>query len=127
MRLTKLLGTNLEVTSAIRAYVEERLIDGLKKFALHADADGTMLDVECGKTSHHHQKGDVFRCEAQLKLGKQLFRAEATTDDLYASIDKVRDELKGQLTAWESKARKNVRAGRAEGKKILKEDLGEQE
>lgn len=119
MRLTKLLATQLDLTPAIRSYVEEKLLHGLEKYAQPFDDGMGDLLVEVGKTTHHHKQGDVFRTEANLMLSGHKFRAESVKDDLYASIDDVRDELKRQLTKEGSKVRTERRKGNTLFKKIL--------
>lgn len=112
MRLTKLLGSNMEITEAIRAYVNDRLVADVERFTTQFDAEGTTLAVECGKTTNHHKQGDVYRCEAMLTPpGSQVFRAEATKDDLYAAIDAVKDDLRRQVKDAEKKSRTKDRRG----------------
>ncbi|MEI7741783.1 MAG: ribosome-associated translation inhibitor RaiA [bacterium] len=119
MRLIKLLGSNLEVTPAIRSYVEERLQYSAEKFTKNFDAEGTELSVEVSRTSNHHKNGDVHRCEVMLSVpGGQNFRAEATKDDLYAAIDAVRDDLMRQIKEQEKKTRSKDRRGGALLKKL---------
>ena len=90
MRLGNIKATNIELTPAIREYVEEKLasLDEL----LPSDPS-IMADVEVGKTTHHHQKGDVMRCEVNLQVPGALLRVEKTEKDLYKAIDKVKDHL----------------------------------
>ncbi|MFH0928663.1 MAG: ribosome-associated translation inhibitor RaiA [bacterium] len=121
MRLVKLQAEQMELTPAIRAYVEERLLKGLAKLTLNFDDRGTRLSVEVGKTSTHHKKGDYFRAEAHLMIPGHNLRAEAILDDLYASIDAVRDDLKRQLSQLESKLRTKQRKGAVKAKRVLKD------
>jgi ribosomal subunit interface protein len=85
MRITKIKATNMEMTDAIRTFVEEKLMALEPK--LERFGESVALDVEVGKTTQHHRKGDVFRCEIQSMFpGKKLIRAEKTNDDLYKAI-----------------------------------------
>ena len=60
--------------------------------------------VEVERTSRHHQSGDVFRAEAQVKLpGTSGIRAEARESDLHLAIDKVKDDLQRQLKRYKTK------------------------
>ncbi|OGL71481.1 ribosomal subunit interface protein [Candidatus Uhrbacteria bacterium RIFCSPHIGHO2_02_FULL_54_11] len=97
MRLGNIKATNIELTPAIREYVEEKLayLDEL----LPSDPS-IMADVEVGKTTHHHQKGDVMRCEVNLQVPGALLRVEKTEKDLYKAIDKVKDHLARQIKDW---------------------------
>lgn len=97
MRIGTIKATNVELTPAIREYVEEKLayLDQLLP-----DESSIMADVEVGKTTHHHQKGDVMRCEVNLQVPGELLRVEKTEKDLYKAIDKVKDHLARQIKEW---------------------------
>ena len=90
----------MELTPAIREYVEEKL--GYLDELLPEDPS-IIADVEVGKTTNHHQKGDVFRCEVNLRVPGQLLRVEKTEEDLYKAIDKVKDHLARQIKDWRGK------------------------
>lgn len=111
-------ATNTFLTPAISDYVTKR-IDSLEKFADKTD-ETLMADVEVGKTSQHHQRGDVFRAEINLRIrGKQL-RAVAEEADLYAAIDKVRDEMAEELRSSRKKDINLMRRGGAAIKNLLR-------
>lgn len=85
----------LELTTALEQYVEEKVLS-LNKFCSHAGED-TTVNVEIGKSTNHHQKGPYFFAEFMVQLPGVLLRAQAEEEDLYAAIDKAKDELKRQL------------------------------
>jgi len=96
-------GTNMELTEAIKDYVEEK-IGSLDKFY------DNILEarVDVGKTTNHHQKGDVFRAEVNLEVPqKGVLRAEATREDLYMAINQVKDELQRQIKKFKEKQKGN--------------------
>lgn len=98
MKIT-IKGTNIELSDSIRQYVE-RKIGGLTKFA----NPPTECWVEVERTTYHHQGGDIFRAEAQIRLpGASSIRAEATEGDLHQAIDEVKDELQRQLKRYKGK------------------------
>ena len=104
---------NIELSSAIRSYVEEK-IGSVKKHIHDLNGDAVLADVEVGKTTDHHNKGELFRAEVNLEVGGKLYRAEATADDLYAAIDDVKDELIREVrTSSERKETLFRRGGRA--------------
>lgn len=94
MQINKVSVTNMEMTEAIKAYVEEKL---LSLSSLTSRYEPAVVDVEVGKTSEHHNKGMVFKCEVNLEIPGKLLRAEVVDEDLYAAIDKAKDSLKQQL------------------------------
>lgn len=79
----------LELTPAIRQYVEEKM-ESLKKYL----GDVDFIDVEVGMSTHHHQKGEVFFCKINVTCTGELLHIEEERADLYAAIDGVRDSLK---------------------------------
>jgi len=94
MNITEIKGTNMELTEAIRAYVVEKL-DMLDK--LTERYNPCVVAVDVGKTSNHHNKGEIFRAEFNMTIPGGMLRAECVKDDLYAAIDEAKDDLKRQL------------------------------
>lgn len=84
----KIKGTNFEVTDAIQDYVDKKLA-GLEKFL----KDGSKVEVEVGKTTRHHQHGDIFRAEINVNIKGKFHRSESEKSDLYAAIDEAREEM----------------------------------
>ena len=66
-------GTNMELTEAIKAYINEK-IGSLEKYY-----DGILVArVDVGLTTKHHQKGNIFRAEVNLEVPqKHILSAEA--------------------------------------------------
>jgi len=95
-----ILGTNMELTEAIKEHINGK-IGGLDKFF------DNILDarVDIGLTSKHHKKGDIYRAEVNLRVPGKLLRAEAVTDDLYKSINQVKDELQREIKRYKEKKR----------------------
>ncbi len=60
--------------------------------------------VEIGKTTSHHQKGDIFRAEAQMRFPGKSLRAESKRDDLKLAITEIKDELQRELKQYKEKA-----------------------
>jgi len=98
-------GTNMELTEAIKDYVNEK-IGSLEKFF-----DGILeARVDIGLTNKHHQKGNIFRAEVNLEVPrKHILRAEAEREDLYMAINEVKDELQRQIKKFKETMRGNVR------------------
>lgn len=95
MRISSILGTNLELTDAIKHYVEER-VEALEKLTAHFESIAE-LSAELGKTSQHHNNGPFYFAELHLEAPGTNINARAEGEDLYAVIDEVRDDLKRQL------------------------------
>ena len=106
----QITGKNLEVTQAIRDYIDKK-IGSLEKF--YSNIIETRVEIE---KNTHHQKGYVFVVLVNLKVPNQLIRATDTQIDLYAAIDIVKEEVERQLLAhkgkYEAKKRKEKKTRR---------------
>ncbi len=100
-----LVHKGLELTPAIRAYVEEKM-ETLQKFIEGIE----QMDVEVGMSTHHHNKGEVFLCRVNVIVEGEVIRVEREEGDLYKAIDKVRDHLRETL-AQAKKRREDKRQG----------------
>lgn len=89
-------ATHLSISAALRDYATKRFGEAERFLPKRTDAE-YRARIELEKTTQHHQKGDIFRCEVNLTIGKRLLRAEATADDLYKAIDATKDELLTEL------------------------------
>ena len=98
----KIKATKLELTEAIKNYIEEKM-SLLEKY--FGDFQPTNFDFEVELTTHHHAKGDIFRAEANLSLPGGLLRVEKTETDLYKAIDKVKDHLAEGIVKYKEKKR----------------------
>lgn len=88
----QMTGRGIELTEAIKAYVDKKL-GALDKFYDRI----LKADVKVGKETDHHLKGNIFLCECRLDVpGVDLF-ASKSEKNLYKAIDKVRDYLELEL------------------------------
>jgi ribosomal subunit interface protein len=109
------IAKNIELTEALRNRVESEL-EKLKKVT----PNDARIYVEIGKTSNHHKHGDVYKAEGKVSLpGKEYF-ADIITDDLYAAIGDLGNELFSQITQSKSRTRSLVRKGQSIIKKLLR-------
>jgi len=65
-------GTNLEVTQSVHEYVNKKVEDLAHFFS--DNLENAKIFVEIGRTTQHHNKGDVFRAEITIKVGGELKR-----------------------------------------------------
>src|SRR3989344_629442 len=104
-------GLHIELTPSIKDHVEDK-ISSLEDRLDPKHAELAEARVEVGKTTKHHQKGEVLYAEVNLKIGGSLFRATATHEDLYAAVNEVHADLERQLTKHKTKhepSRKTIR------------------
>jgi putative sigma-54 modulation protein len=93
-------GDNLLVTEALEEYAERKFGKLDRYFQPLAERDVQVkLSVERG----------LHRVEAVTNLGDVFFRAEATSDDMYASIDLAADKLKHQILKYKARLTDHAR------------------
>lgn len=85
-------GKHIEVTDAMRNYIEKRL----NKIERHFDH---ILEVIVTLSVEKNRQ----IVEATLQASRALIRAEEETDNMYASIDKVADKLERQIQKYKEK------------------------
>lgn len=102
-------ATNMELTPAIRDYAETkvRMLERL----LDARDEDPFVQVEIGKTTQHHQSGEIFRAELDLSTSHTKLRATSEKEDLYAAIDTAKDELEYEIQKGKEKRTSMLRKG----------------
>ena len=96
-------STNLEVTPSLKEYIETKL-GRLQKIVQKMEKNQELLlRVEVGRTTKHHKKGEVYRAEANLDIGKNVLRAESEHKDIHVAINNVYHELEREVTKFKEK------------------------
>lgn len=109
---------NLELTEEIENYLNKKL-GSLEKFISSFSRELTKIEVEVGRTTKHHQTGDIFRAEINLSINGKLFRVESEQETLFSAIDEVRDDLEREIKKFkEKKGTIFIRGARSIAKKI---------
>ena len=112
-------GENLEITQAIREYVENK-VSKLEKYF----ADSLEANVYANAKVYKNNKKKI---EITVPLKGVTLRAEETNEDLYAAVDLVVDKLERQMRKHKTKInRKGREKGFAE-ENILTSELEEAE
>ena len=113
----KTLG--MELTPAISDYVTKR-VGSIEKFLKNYQWGDVMAQVEVGKSTKHHKTGGVFHAEVHLTGAGLDHYAVAEKDDLYASIDAVKDEIVQELKKAKGKRETLLKRGGQAVKNLLK-------
>lgn len=95
-------GKNIEVTNALREYVEKKL-GKIEKFVDHPVNAQVNLYVERGR----------HIVEVTAGMNGLLLRGEESTGDMYASIDLVSDKLEKQVQKYRARLRRRKDSGAA--------------
>ncbi|MFD2638993.1 ribosome hibernation-promoting factor, HPF/YfiA family [Piscibacillus salipiscarius] len=93
-------GENIEVTNAIREYVEKKI----GKLERYFDTTPTS-DVNVNLSVHN----DGQRIEVTIPMTDLLLRAEVGHADLYAATDLVVDKLERQIRKYKTKVNRKAR------------------
>lgn len=115
----KIKTTNISLTDALSAYVDEKF-QGIEKFMVSHQEENPFLEVEIGKTTNHHRSGDIYSTKVSTEVRGKIFRAMSEKEDLYAAIDDVRDEFLRVINSHKDKDRTLVRRGASMIKNLLR-------
>lgn len=106
-------GENIEVTDAIRSYVESKLGKIQKYFHVEQELDARVnLKVYKEKTA---------KVEVTIPLGAVTLRAEDISQDMYGSIDLVVDKIERQIRKNKTKIAKKNREKTSAGQVFTSE------
>ena len=110
-------ATNITLTPAISEYLDKHIRKVVK---IVGSNPAIQCDIELGRLSEHHQKGEVFRAEIHI-LGAGIDAyASAEAEDLYKAIDEVRAEILHELKNRKDKKQSMIRRSGANMKAVLK-------
>jgi putative sigma-54 modulation protein len=98
----KIKATNIELTDYLSKLVDQK-IKKIEK--LLPDVPDLIVEVEIGKTTNHHQKGDLFRAEVQIELppGGKMLRAVSEKEDFSSALTHAKKELEVQIKKHKEK------------------------
>src|SRR3989344_9339230 len=101
----KIKTSGLDLTPSLEEYTRIKINMLHKFFPYYKKESGElMFEVEIGKISGHHRKGDVYRAEINFNADGARMRSEAVRDDIYAAIDEAKDEMSRELRRNKRKA-----------------------
>ena len=92
-------GKNIEVTDAIKGYIESK-VGRVEKY---------FKDTNLTATVTVRARGKEQIVEVTIPASKMVLRAEEKHNDLYAAVDLVSDKLERQIRKNKTKARKNLK------------------
>ncbi len=93
-------STKIRLTPDIKDYIQKKM-DSLEKYL----GSWKVMEAhfEVGRTTGHHQKGEIFRAELNMLLPHKLLRVEKTEKELFKAIDKVRDHMEVVIKRFKEK------------------------
>jgi putative sigma-54 modulation protein len=97
-------GKNIEVTDAIREYVQQKI----EKAASHYQSLTTEIDVHLS-VEKNPRITPSQNAEVTLFVNGSVIRAEESSENLYASIDLVADKIARQLRKYKERRQNHIR------------------
>jgi putative sigma-54 modulation protein len=115
----KIRGKNVELTPAMKEYIEEK-IGGLDKYFDQVKSVDVALTVEKNKSIENTQKAEVT-----MHVNGSVIRGEEASVSMYSSIDIVVEKLERQLKKYKSKIYTSMRDRKTDkkGKGMTKEAM----
>jgi ribosomal subunit interface protein len=113
---TNIKATNIVITPETQEYLDKKL----QMIERIASAKNLFCEVELGKTTNHHNQGDIMRAEINCTMDGKYFRSVSEQDSLHAAIDLAKDEILEEIKAFKTKRTTLVRRGGAMMKNIIK-------
>ena len=113
---TMIKATNIELTHAIQEYVDKRMESVYKVLN---DPHATVR-FEVGKTTNHHNKGELFQAEVDIASRGNKFFSRSIKEDLYSAIDDVKEEIIGNISSFKDRKESLYRRGARSVKKMFK-------
>ncbi|KGQ21985.1 ribosome hibernation-promoting factor, HPF/YfiA family [Thermus filiformis] len=115
MNIYKLIGRNLEITEALRNYVEKKM----SRLDRYFDGEMEAKVVLSLAGSPHVEK--KAKAEAQVNLPGGMVRVEEEDKDLYEAIDRMVDRLETQIKRYKERrfiGRRHTTLGPQEGEAL---------
>lgn len=88
------IGRNVLVTDSMKDYAMEK-VSKIERFTTHNHIIDVAVVMEVQKLEH--------RCDITLKVGHIKIKSHASTDNMYASIDKAVDKIETQLKKYKNR------------------------
>lgn len=95
--------TNLDSSELLREQIEAKFGKLEKLLKKIEQSQELLIRFEIARTTKHHKKGDVYRAEANLDIGKNVLRAESEGSDIRATINEVYHELESEVIKFKDK------------------------
>ena len=112
-------ATNMDLSDPISAFIDDMLLSVGK--VMDTSDESLLCEVEIGKSSNHHNSGDIYRAEINITASGVLYRAVADKDELKNAILEARDEILRSIKHALDKKETLQRKEGAEFKNQLKE------
>lgn len=110
---------NMSLSDELRDFINEKL-SSLEKYVPEKEGREILAEVCVGKTTNHHQKGDIYKAEIIISFDGEVHRIQEERDYVHVAIDEAKDEMERHLRRAKNKKRNIFRKGGAMAKRFLK-------
>lgn len=116
-----LLSKNIEITPAIRDYVEKR-VTNLEKVLTKIEEKGgeIIVSFEVSKSTNHHKSGAHLHADCLINIDGEKFYSSADEEDLYRAIDVVKDSIFREINKSKDRKQTLYKRGALSVKKMMK-------
>jgi ribosomal subunit interface protein len=116
-----LQSKGLEITPTIRDYVVKR-VTNLEKLLLKMEQGGgeAMVSFDISRNTGHNKGKSIFHADCRIQIKGQEFYGSADEEDLYASIDAIKENLFREISKNKDRKQTLFKRGAASVKKMLK-------
>jgi ribosomal subunit interface protein len=111
---TSIKWTNVTNTLELEKFIEEK-IGELDKY-LPENTQPLEAKVEIGRTTNHHQSGDIFHAVCDLRVAGKVLRAEANREDINQAVTEVKEELQKEIKNY----KETMITKRRKGERLMK-------
>lgn len=94
-------ATHVELSPDIKKAINEK-IGELKRFIASGGSD-TEAHVDVGRSTFHHQHGEIFFAKVDLRIPGRTIHAEAESVDIISALTEVKDQLQIEVKKFKEK------------------------
>lgn len=117
MRNLSILCKDFDLTDALQEHATEKLSSLNKYFP--DNGSNANFNLRLGKVTNHQHTGKIYYADISIKSPEKNFGALVESEDIYAAIDQLKDDLSHNIAHYKDKIHsKNIRSARK-----FKEDL----
>jgi len=114
---------NMEIPTSVHDHATSKLA-GIEKFIPHKDSQEVLAEIELGRRSRRHRKGDVYRAEINLTIDGILHRSVSRKSDLIEAFDAACSGIERQVRRGKKKSDSLMRRGARRAKEMLRDFRG---
>ena len=94
-------GTHIDLTPEIRSAIDGK-IGELDRFTSFSGTD-VEARVDVGRSTFHHQHGDVYFAKVDVHVSGRTVHAEAEGADIISALTEVKDQLQIEIKKFKQK------------------------